>query len=379
MPPGRPGGRRGHCVQVGGCLSGRLLLLGCGSLAREISLAIPLIASRYDDELTLMVAARDAGRARWLAQLVRARSFAAGVALTVRNYKLDWESVDQMAAMITAAAPTVILNTASLQSSWSLTADNAWSRLVRQAGYGVTVALQSALLPQLGRALRSSGSPAVVINACYPDVVNAGARRMGVLIRSGIGNIALVAEMLRQHIAPAGARAIRVLAGHWDVGELSRSPGERSDYPLVWLNGRRLDCERISGAPPLAADATLNAFGAGVSAALLCSLATGRSWSGHVPGPLGELGGYPIRLEAGQLYYDLPQSETFEAARAWNTDRCERDGAVVEEGTRLRFSAKAAESIRRVAPELAAGFDFKDVESAGRAFLELRDVLEKRS
>jgi hypothetical protein len=379
MSPWRPGGRGGYCLQMGDRLSGRLLVLGCGSLAREISLAIPLIASRYDDGLTLMVAARDAGRARWLAQLVRARSFAAGVCLTVRNYKLDWNSVDQMAAMITAAAPTVILNTASLQSFWSLTAGNGWSRLVRQGGYGVTVALQAALLPQLGRALRSSGSPAVVVNACYPDVVNAGAQRMGLRICCGIGNIAIVAELLRQHLAASGARAVRVLAGHWDVGELSQPPGQRSDYPLVWQNGRRLDSERIASAPPLAADATLNSFGAGVSAALLCSLATGRSWSGHVPGPLGELGGYPIRLEARQLYFDLPQSVTFEAARAWNTDRCERDGAVVEEGTRVRFSPKAAESIRSIAPELAAGFDFKDVESAARAFLELRDDLEQCS
>jgi hypothetical protein len=51
---------------------------------------------------------------------------------------------------------------------------------------------------------------------------------------------------------------------------------------------------------------------------------------------------------------------------------------MVEEGTRLRFSARAVETIRVVAPELAAGFDFKDVESAARAFLELRDGLEKR-
>jgi hypothetical protein len=93
---------------------------------------------------------------------------------------------------------------------------------------------------------------------------------------------------------------------------------------------------------------------------------------------LGELGGYPIRLEAGQLNYDLPQSTTFTAARAWNTQRCERDGAVVEEGMRLRFSAQAARAIREVAPDLAAGFDFRDVESAAYAFLELRDVLEQR-
>jgi len=359
-------------------LSGRLLVLGCGSLTREIALAIPLLVSRYDNDFTLMVAARDAARARWLAQSVRARCFAAGLSLTVRHYKLDWNSVDQMAAMITAAAPTVILNTSSLQSLWSLTADNAWSRLVREGGYGVTAALQAALLPRLGRALHSSGSPAAVVNACYPDVINAGAGRMGLSIRCGIGNIALVAESLRQHLAACGDREIRVLAGHWDVGELARPPELRSDYPPVWENGRRVDPERIYRAPSLATDATLNAFGAGASAALLFSLATGRSWNGHVPGPLGELGGYPVRLEGGQLDYDFPPGMTLAAARAWNEQRCERDGAVVAEGTRLRFSSKAAEALGVVAPELAAGFDFEDVESAASAFLELRDVLGKR-
>jgi len=353
-------------------------MLGCGSLAREIALAIPLITSQHDDDLTLIVAARDASRARWLAQLVRARCFAARVALTVRYYKLDWNSVDQMAAMITAAAPTVILNTASLQSFWSLAPDNAWSRLVRQGGYGVTAALQAALLPQLARALRSSASPAAVVNACYPDVINAGARRMGLSVCCGLGNVALVAELFRQHLAASRARDIRLLAGHWDVSELSRPPEHRSDFPIVWDNGTTVDRERLSSVPVLFGDATLNAFGAGVSATLLYSLATGRSWNGHVPGPYGELGGYPIRLEAGRFHHDLPQSMTLEAARAWNTERCERDGATVVEGKCLRFSARAAQSIRVVAPELAAGFDFKDVESAARAFLELRNVLEQR-
>ena len=60
-------------------MNGRLLVLGCGSLAREIALAIPLIVSRHDDDFTLMVAARDGARARWIAQSVQARSFAAGV------------------------------------------------------------------------------------------------------------------------------------------------------------------------------------------------------------------------------------------------------------------------------------------------------------
>lgn len=359
-------------------MSGRLLVLGCGSLAREIALAIPLMVSREDDDFTLMVAARDGARARWIAQSVQARSFVAGVPLATLYYELDWNSADQMAAMIAAAAPTAILNTASLQSLWSLTTIDAWSRLIREGGYGVTVALQAALLPRLGRALRSSASKAAVVNACYPDVVNAGALRMGLGVRCGIGNIALVAELLRQHLAASGDRDIRLLAGHWDVSEFCRPPEQRSDFPRVWRNERVVEPECIAGAPSLSADATLNAFGAGASASLLYSLAMGRNWHGHVPGPLGELGGYPVRLEAGQLQYDLPQGITLDEARNWNSQRCERDGAVVEEGKRLRFSGRAAQALRAVAPDLAGGFDFKDVEGAASAFLELRDVLGKR-
>ena len=359
-------------------MSGRLLVLGCGSLAREIALAIPLIVARRAEDFTLMVAARDGAKARWIAQSVQARSFAAGVPLTTVHYELDWNSTDHMAALIAAAAPTVILNTASLQSLWSLTTDDAWSRLIREGGYGVTVALQAALLPRLGRALSSSASKAAVVNACYPDVVNAGAVRMGLGICCGIGNIALVAELLRQHLAASGDREIRLLAGHWDVSEFCRPPEQRADFPRVWRNERVVEPECIAGAPSLSADATLNAFGAGVSASLLCSLALGRNWCGHVPGPLGELGGYPVRLEAGQIHYDLPQTITLDEARSWNSRRCERDGAVVEEGRRVRFCGKTADSIRAVAPDLAAGFDFDDVEGAASAFLELRDVLGKR-
>ena len=354
------------------------MMLGCGALVREVALAIPLIASRHDDEFTVIIAARNADRTLWLARMVRARSFAGGVPLTVLSYELDWSSVDQVAATIAAAAPNVIFNTASLQSPWALQTDDDWSRLVRGGGYGVTVALQAALLPTLGRALHSAGGDVAVVNACYPDVVNAGGRRMGLNIRCGIGNIALVAELLRQYLAASADRELRLLAGHWDVSELSRPPEQRSDYPMVWQNGRTVEPERLSGAPSLSADATLNAFGAGTSAALLYALATNRDWTGHVPGPWGELGGYPVRLEAGALSYDLPGNLTLDEARRWNTERCERDGAVVEQGTHVRFSSRAAELIRVVAPELAGGFDFKDVESAARAFMELRDAMGKR-
>jgi NAD(P)-dependent dehydrogenase (short-subunit alcohol dehydrogenase family) len=357
---------------------GRLLILGSGALAREIVLAIPSIAQKYaDEEFTVIVAARNADQASWIARLGEARGFAAGVRLKVQSCVLDWGSVDQLAATIAAAAPTAILNAVSLQSAWSLTGANAWTHLVKTGGYGVTAALQAALLPKLARALNSAAVNAKLVNACYPDVINAGGGRMGLNVLCGIGNIALIAELLRQHLS-ASSNGLQLLAGHWDVNELCRPSAQRSDYPLVWLNGRLLGSESVSGVPPLSGDATMNSFSAGASAALLHALATKRDWTGHAPGPLGELGGYPVCVEEGRIRCDMPAGITLKEARQWNLERCERDGAVVERGERLCFSAKASELIGTFAPDLAGGFDFKDVESAARAFAELRESLSKR-
>jgi len=356
-----------------------LLILGCGALAREIALAIPTTARHFGrEEFTVIVAARDAARAAWIARLGCARSHAARAPVKFIHLELDWNDIDKLATVVKTAAPTVILNAASLQSAWSLTAANAWSELVKKGGYGVTAALQAALLPQLGRALQRAHISAPVINACYPDVVNAGGLRMGIEIFSGIGNIALIAELLRQHLAESNFARLHLLAGHWDVNQFMRPPTERSDLPQVWGDESTLPLEAILGAPLLAGDVTLNAFGAGLSASLLYSVATRSDWTGHVPGPQGELGGYPVALRAGTISVDLPRGLTLDAARAWNFNRCERDGAVVESGARLYFSDRAAHLLSTVAPRLAEGFDFRDVETVAEDFIELRASLMQR-
>jgi hypothetical protein len=370
----------GHRDERPGALTGgRLLILGCGALAREIVLAMPLIVRHHGREpFTLIVAARDPEKAAWVAALGRARSFAANVPMEVLFHAFDWDDADALTAMIARSAPTAMLHAASLQSAWSLASENAWSRLVRAGGYGLTTALQAALLPRLGRALNSAGVTAPLVNGCYPDVVNAGGARISVDILCGIGNVALVAEHLRQHLGAPGQGPLRLLAGHWDVTELIRRPEARVDTPLIWKGEHPVPAEVVSAVPPLAGDVTLNAFGAGASADLLHALATGRDWMGHVPGPFGAPGGYPVRLANGRLKFDLPDAVTLGEAQRWNAERCTRDGVMVEQEMWLRFSTKTSELIFAVAPTLAEGFDFRDVEGAATLFAALRDDLIER-
>jgi len=357
----------------------RILILGAGALARETILAIPQVVQTHDETVTVVVASRDAARAAWLARLAAARSFTTGAPLKVESATLDWANEDGLAATLATVAPTVILNTASLQSAWSLDTRNAWNDLVRASGYGVTAALQAALVPRLGRAIRDAGLSAKVVNGCYPDLVNAGGRWMGLRIECGIGNVALLGELFRQELSVSPRDQLRLIAGHWDVTQFCSPPNSRTDYPLTWINDRRVAIEEVAHVVPMSGDISMNSLSAGSSAALLYALATDGDWVGHVPGPLGEMGGYPVKVIGGSVQIDLPQDIGLPDARSWCLHRSELDGATMETTGHIYFSPRATEAVRRFSSDLAGGFHYSEVEAAAKAFVELRRELTQRT
>ena len=101
----------------------------------------------------------------------------------------------------------------------------------------------------------------------------------------------------------------------------------------------------------------------------------GAAWQGHVPGPAGLPGGYPVALCNGTLALDLPRGLTREAAIAWNAAFEQNDGVVVSPEGRVRYTGRVEAALRAVSPDVAAGFMMHDFAAADQALSELRDRL----
>ena len=112
---------------------------------------------------------------------------------------------------------------------------------------------------------------------------------------------------------------------------------------------------------------------------LMLAMAAGRDWSGHVPGPHGLPGGYPVRLAAGEIELDLPASLTRDGG-----DRLE---PALRAGERARgrhgrardlYRAPCASVSRRSAPISRRASMCGDIDDVYRDMNDLRSRLEAR-
>jgi hypothetical protein len=112
---------------------------------------------------------------------------------------------------------------------------------------------------------------------------------------------------------------------------------------------------------------------------MILALAQGRSWTGHVPGPDGLPGGYPVHLINGTLELNLPPSVTRDEAIAWNARFEEESGLVVGADRHARYTGVLRECLAQQSPVLAEGFNVADLEEVHRSMQELRTKLQQRS
>src|SRR5262249_22086593 len=111
---------------------------------------------------------------------------------------------------------------------------------------------------------------------------------------------------------------------------------------------------------------------------LVLAIAHGRDWTGHVPGPMGLPGGYPIAWKGGRIALDLPEGLDREVAMAWNLQFEAQNGLVVGPDGRARYPGRLHEALKAESPELAVGFDVADLEQIWQAMSALRDRLLAR-
>jgi hypothetical protein len=305
-----------------------LLVFGSGSLARTLVMAL---AARPEALLSVMVAGRNKVALGSIALLARARAAALDGELSIASAECDYSEA-ALDRLFAAVRPRIVVVVASLQSPWSM--GPRWRELVSAVGYGLTLPLQAMLADVVFRALRQRHPAALCINGCYPDMVNRLLVDRGIAVVGGIGNIAILASLLRSVCPKHG---VRVLAHHAHIAALIRGRWDGLPPPLVWLDSERCAesyCASLIEQFTLPKDNTLNAITGAAAIPMLQALA-GRSasWEGHAPGVNGLVGGYPVHADASGLHVVLPSDLTLDQACAMNRDFGRFDGIALNGDT----------------------------------------------
>jgi hypothetical protein len=360
-----------------------ILIAGTGSFAARILFDL---AATARTPVTVVIAGRNASRAAWMrtAALARAAMFGRPVRVTVRL--LDIERRDAVAALLAELRPKVVLQCASAQAAGVIAGRaNRWTRMVAEVGLSLTAVFQARLSVLVARALATAAPDSLFINACYPDVANSMIAALGLPITCGIGNVAILANAFAgvDGEKPAHERQgqLRVLAQYRTIAPYRLPPEKRAGVappPRVWRGAAEYDdvAERFVSVQ-LTSEPVIDISGA-AAVPLLHAISGDTDWQGHVPGPRGLPGGYPVKYRHGQLTLDLPPGLGEAEAIAWNAAFEQKSGLVIEEG-RARYTGAVEAALRGASPELASGFAMADLDQAYAAMSELRARLQEQS
>ncbi len=329
-----------------------IFLTGTGALAKAI---IDALTAAPIYNLHVHIYSRDHAKSKWLAEIGNTRSFAFNTGQVYSAGEVDWQSDLPLSAEMERIKPFAVVHTASLQSMWSLAQHNKWSELVKRGGYGTTLPLQCMLAGKIARSVAAMQDPPLLINCCYPDVVNYVLSKCGMNIFSGIGNIAIIDALLSTRLQ----HGYRMLANHFHVQELIRQPAERKELPRLWIEKKEIDTTRIFQPLQLINDPLLNSITALSCANLLSCILDEKDRLLHLPGPQGLPGGYPVNIVKGKIEAIGTGILQTKEEQSWNKRILEKEGLLfADEG--MHFSGHAFEGMKQYSMELAQGFSFSD-------------------
>ena len=353
-----------------------ILIFGTGNFAGRIALDLAATAA---EPVTVAIAGRNRDRLDWLRTAGNARAALFGRPARFVSREVDLSVADAAATTLAAAEPKVVVQAASFQTGNVISAqDNAWTRLVAEGGLSATAVLQAPLSIEVARAVQAVRPQAYFINCCFPDVVNPLIAALGLPITSGVGNIAILSNAFAGVLGDAGR--LKVLA-HYQNLAAWRQPPETRTAPTarVWIDGEevadvyaRFRDVRLTREPAIEISGP-----SGVP--LMLAMAAGKDWRGHMPGPKGLPGGYPIKFEAGRLDLDLPANLTRDEAIAWNLSYEEESGLVVASDGRATYTGILRDRLAAFSADLANGFHVHELPDACRAMTDLRSRLQARS
>ncbi|RXT56030.1 hypothetical protein B6S44_08090 [Bosea sp. Tri-44] len=354
-----------------------ILISGTGGFAARIAFDI---AATADESVEVIIAGRNRERLNWLRTAANARAALFGKKARFTTHAVDLLVPNASDEMLAATAPRIVVQAASIQTSQVIAqSGNAWTQLVAEGGLSATAVFQALLSSRVAAAITRSGKPVTLVNCGFPDVVNGMIRAMGHDVACGMGNVAILSNVFAGSAATPPGADLKVLAHYQNLAAWRRRPEERGGRaPRVWLDGTEV--EDVYGRfadIQLTPEPVIEISGAS-GVPMLLAMAAGRSWGGHVPGPNGLPGGYPVRLTDGTLEPDLPDGVAQAEAIAWNASFEEENGLVVSPEGKASFTGLLGDRLADHIPALRNGFFVGELEAVCEELLQLRAALMKR-
>jgi hypothetical protein len=354
-----------------------ILIFGTGNFAGRIALDLAATAS---EPVTVAIAGRNVERLDWLRTAGNARAALFNRPARLISHHVDLSVANAAAETIATVGPKVVVQAASFQSGAVISNQgNAWTRLVAEGGLSATAVLQAPLSVAVARAVKAVRPQAHFINCCFADVVNPLIAALELPISCGVGNVAILANAFAGTLTPGSGR-LKVLAHYQNLAPWRRPAETRTGRSArVWIDDQEVaDVYARFAGVLLTREPAIEISGAS-GVPLMLALAQGRDWSGHVPGPHGLPGGYPVRLRGGVLDLDLPSGLARNEAIAWNLSYEEESGLVVLANGRAGYTGILRERLRALSPTLADGFHVRDIADVYRDMNDLRSRLERRA
>ncbi|MGO4172756.1 hypothetical protein [Bosea sp. TAF32] len=355
-----------------------ILVSGTGGFAARIAFDI---AATADEPVEVVIAGRNRERLNWLRTAANARAALFGKKARFTTHAVDLLAPNASDEMLAETGPRIVVQAASIQTSQVIAqSGNAWTQLVAEGGLSATAVFQALLSSRVAAAITRAGKPVTLVNCGFPDVVNGMIRAMGHDVACGMGNVAILSNVFAGSAATPAGSEVEVLAHYQNLAAWRRRPEDRGGRPpRVWLDGAEVaDVYARFADIQLTPEPVIEISGAS-GVPMLLAMAAGRSWRGHVPGPNGLPGGYPVRLVDGALELDLPAGITEAEAVAWNASFEQENGLVVSPEGKVVFTGILGGRLAEHCPALRDGFAVQELEAVCEELLELRSALMQRA
>lgn len=351
-----------------------ILITGTGMFAGRIALDI---ASTAKEPVNIIIAGRNKMRLDWLKTAGNARAAMFSTPARFSTIEVDMIAEGASDKLLEACDPRIVVQAASIQTS-SVISDkgNRWTEIVAAGGLSTTAVFQALISSRMAAAISRRKNRPLLINCSFPDVVNGMIKAMGFDVLCGTGNVAILSNVFAGAYHGEHTGQMRTIAHYQCLSAWRKPPIERAGAiaPRVFVGDHEIeDVFSTFQHCQLTPEPAIEISGAsGVT--LMLALASGKSWTGHAPGPGGLPGGYPVRLDGDQLVLDLPQSVTAEQAIAWNS-RFEEAGGLVVANQSVEYKGKLKELFIEEGFQYAQGFDINDLEVVCAEQIKLRDRL----